>query len=136
MSTPTWWLGPDSCTVGSDSLERNAKGSPRMSSLAVTGWACGFASATNSGSVRSFGSGGNRLFVRRSALATPSAELISGGADRYTPADQMMARFAGIFPNHEDVSIPHAGHFFPESSPEETTEAIREWLDEQPRSGH
>ena len=49
MSTPTWWLGPDSCTVGSDSLERNAKGSPRMSSLAVAGWACGFASATNSG---------------------------------------------------------------------------------------
>ena len=62
--------------------------------------------------------------------------LISGGADRYTPAEQMTARFAGIFPNHEDVVIPHAGHFFPESSPEETTEAIRAWLGQQPRSGH
>lgn len=55
--------------------------------------------------------------------------LAFGGADRFTPPDKSIPRFADAFPNHHSVIIADAGHFFPESSPVQLTDAIRDWLD-------
>lgn len=60
--------------------------------------------------------------------------LISGGADRFTPSEQMVPRFAEAFPNNETYIIPEAGHFLPESAPDEMTGTIRDWLDRQTRA--
>jgi haloalkane dehalogenase len=56
------------------------------------------------------------------------ALLVFGEADRYTTPKDSLPRFERAFPNHESVVIPGAGHFFPESAPEVTTTAIRDWL--------
>ena len=64
-----------------------------------------------------------------SKLADLHTLLIFGDADRFTTPKRSVPRFQQSFPNHETVIIPGAGHFFPESAPEATTTAIRNWLD-------
>jgi pimeloyl-ACP methyl ester carboxylesterase len=55
--------------------------------------------------------------------------LLFGQKDRFTTSKDSLPRFQKAFPRHETVVIPDAGHFFPESSPEATTTALRNWLD-------
>lgn len=57
--------------------------------------------------------------------------LIFGGADRYTSPEKALPRFQQAFPDYERVVIPGAGHFFPESAPEQMTQAIGDWLEQQ-----
>lgn len=56
--------------------------------------------------------------------------IIFGGADSSTSATRELPRFERAFPNHRSVVIPGAGHFLHESAPEQTTSAMRYWLDE------
>ena len=69
-------------------------------------------------------------------LASLPVLLVFGGADAFTTAKKSLPRFERAFPNHESVVIPRAGHFFPESAPEQTTAAIEGWLEEHIRDEH
>lgn len=55
--------------------------------------------------------------------------LLFGQKDRFTTTKNSLPEFQEAFPRHDTVVIPDAGHFFPESSPEATTTALRSWLD-------
>ena len=85
MSAPIWWRGAECFTVGSGFRVPAKNGSPRTSSLAAVEQACGFASETDSGSVRSFGLDGSRLFAQPSASATRSTEQSPWAKKKATP---------------------------------------------------
>lgn len=63
-------------------------------------------------------------------LQTLPSLLIFGGADTSTRATEELPRFERAFPNHRSVVIPGAGHFLHESAPDQTTSALRDWLDQ------
>ena len=67
-------------------------------------------------------------------IALLPALPLYGGAERFTSPDRELSHLQARSRSHDTAIIPDAGHFFPESAPDATTDAISAWLERTPLS--